>query len=43
MRLKEIHGARQTPGEADKRWLSSTQADLFVWLRDSEIAAFELC
>jgi hypothetical protein len=41
--LNEIRGVHQTPGEAPKRWFSCPDADLYVWLRDGEIEAFELC
>ncbi len=35
---------RQIPGERKRRWFSSPQFDLIVWLnRDNTIAGFELC
>jgi hypothetical protein len=42
--LKEYTQVRQIPGERKRRWFSSAEFDLFVWLNnDGSIAGFELC
>jgi hypothetical protein len=42
--LREIRGARQPPGERQRRWFSAPAADLFIWtLDDATVSAFEFC
>lgn len=42
--LKEEKKVRQIPGERRRRWFSSADFDLIVWLNDdATFAGFELC
>lgn len=42
--MKEYRNVRQHPGESRRRWFSSSQFDLIVWLSDNdEPVGFELC
>jgi hypothetical protein len=42
--LKESRRVRQIPGESRRRWFSSSEMDLAVWVDDrGEINGFELC
>jgi hypothetical protein len=42
--LREHHDVRQIPGEPRRRWFTSNQFDLIVWLGDKgEFTGFELC
>jgi|SRR5688572_30659077 len=42
--LREIPMARQVPGEPKRRWFTSSNIDLFVWVTDDDSAAgFQLC
>ncbi len=42
--MKEWVGVRQIPGESKRRWFSSPEFDLIVWLSpDGEFTGFELC
>ena len=44
MEMKERIGVRQIPGEARRRWFSSEDFDLIVWLADEQCCTgFELC
>ena len=42
--MKEWVGVRQIPGESKRRWFSSAEFDLIVWVSDShDFSGFELC
>jgi hypothetical protein len=42
--MKEFINVRQIPGELKRRWFSSNEFDLIVWLADDErLSGFELC
>lgn len=42
--MKECVGVRQIPGEQKRRWFSSTDFDLIVWVSDAQaFTGFELC
>ena len=42
--LREIVDVRQVPGEPKRRWFSSDDIDLIVWLDDSGApVSFQLC
>ncbi|MGZ3160066.1 MAG: hypothetical protein ACXU7H_13345 [Burkholderiaceae bacterium] len=42
--MKEIEKVRQIPGEAKRRWFSSTVMDLIVWLDEKDVpSGFQLC
>lgn len=42
--MKEYRNVRQIPGESKRRWFSSDEFDLIVWLADDRrITGFELC
>lgn len=42
--MKEYTNVRQIPGERRRRWFTSDNFDLIVWLNeDSSFAGFELC
>lgn len=42
--MKEFINVRQIPGDAKRRWFSSSEFDLIVWLSDDEtFLGFELC
>ena len=42
--LREIKPSRQVPGEPRRRWFSSPNIDLFVWLNDDDSpSGFQLC
>ncbi|MDD5057998.1 MAG: hypothetical protein PHQ60_09000 [Sideroxydans sp.] len=42
--MKELIDVRQIPGEPKRRWFSSEQFDLIVWVSDEmEMIGFELC
>ena len=43
-RLREVHAVQQVPGEPRRRWFSSTEIDLIVWLDAAGApAGFQLC
>lgn len=42
--MRELLNVRQIPGEAKRRWFSSGEFDLIVWLADDQgFSGFELC
>jgi hypothetical protein len=42
--LRELPDTRQVPGEPRRRWFSSVDLDLIVWLDDAErVVGFQLC
>jgi hypothetical protein len=41
--LKEIRPITQRPGENPRRWFTSDDLDLIVWLDAGGLCAFELC
>jgi hypothetical protein len=42
--LREIHLARQHPGEPRRRWFTSSSIDLFVWVdAEGRPTGFQLC
>jgi hypothetical protein len=42
--LRELPDARQVEGEARRRWFSSPDLDLIVWLDDNDaLVGFQLC
>lgn len=42
--LREISTARQVPGEDKRRWFTSSNIDLFVWVNDGGAPiGFQLC
>jgi len=42
--LRELADTRQVPGEPRRRWFSSPDLDLIVWLDDAEaLIGFQLC
>jgi len=42
--LREITPSRQVPGEPRRRWFTSSNIDLFVWLSENELpSGFQLC
>ena len=42
--LRELAHTRQVPGEPRRRWFSSLDLDLIVWLDDAEnLVGFQLC
>lgn len=42
--MRERHNIRQIPGEFKRRWFSSEDFDLIVWLSDEQrFCGFELC
>jgi len=42
--VREHLGVRQIPGESKRRWFSSNDFDLFVWVsNDQGFTGFELC
>jgi hypothetical protein len=42
--LREIKPSRQIPGEPRRRWFTSSNIDLIVWLDDAESpTGFQLC
>ncbi len=42
--LKEIQETRQRPGEPRRRWFTSRNLDLYVWLDDAGVpVAFQFC
>lgn len=42
--MKEWIGVRQIPGESKRRWFSSKEFDLIVWIADNQdFTGFELC
>lgn len=42
--LRELRDTRQVPGEPRRRWFSSPDLDLIVWLDDDEqLVGFQLC
>jgi hypothetical protein len=42
--LRELPGTRQVAGEPRRRWFSSADLDLIVWLDDAErVVGFQLC
>jgi hypothetical protein len=42
--LRELRDTRQVAGEPRRRWFSSADLDLIVWLDDAdEIVGFQLC
>lgn len=44
MAVREIVNVRQIPGESKRRWFTSTDFDLIVWLSDDGgFVGFELC
>ena len=42
--LRELSQTRQVPGEPRRRWFSSADLDLIVWLADDHsVVGFQLC
>lgn len=42
--MKEIQNVRQVPGETKRRWFTSEEMDLIVWLDEKNMpAGFQLC
>jgi hypothetical protein len=42
--LREISTSRQNSGEAKRRWFTSSNIDLFIWVNDQDApTAFQLC
>src|SRR3954467_1155372 len=42
--LRELADTRQVPGESRRRWFSSPDLDLIVWLDDADaVIGFQLC
>jgi hypothetical protein len=42
--MQEVHPTRQVPGEAHRRWFSSSDLDLIVWCDNHGApVAFQLC
>lgn len=42
--LKEVHNPRQISGEPCRRWFSSGEMDLVVWMSEAnELLGFQLC
>ena len=42
--LREIDPARQVPGEGKRRWFTSANIDLFVWVNEGGLpTGFQLC
>ena len=42
--LRELADIRQVPGEPRRRWFSSPDLDLIVWLDDADtMLGFQLC
>lgn len=41
--MREIAKVRQIPGESKRRWFSSKDFDLIVWVSDDGFTGFELC
>lgn len=41
--LKEIHNILQDSKDLSKRWFTSDDEDLYIWLENSKVVAFEYC